>query len=307
MPQATIIIVTRNRKEKLKKALDSAIAQAGDHEILVVDDASEDGTVEFVRTEFSQVGVLGSERQVGLIVQRNRAAREANGRVMVNLDDDALFVDANVVNDTLAIFDASPRVGVVTIPYINCLPDGSESVVGNIAPADERIYVVSAFPGGSSAVRRDVFERLGGLCGDFFQWGEETEFSQRLMGAGYVIAANRRIGVRHYPLASSKYTRKVNRYIFRNRILTVWRNAPTLYLPLLLSYQTCSALAACRHGLSDARTAMEGMTMAYGAMLRGWRQRKPIRLSRFRAWMKLRKNPLTPLDQLEPKLGPLPE
>src|SRR6266571_3973401 len=77
MPEATVVIVTRNRKEKAKAAIESALAQIGDVEVLVMDDGSTDGTADYVRQQFPQVQLFRSEQQVGYVVHRSDAARHA--------------------------------------------------------------------------------------------------------------------------------------------------------------------------------------------------------------------------------------
>ena len=97
MPDASVIIVTRNRREQVRRAILSALAQVGDPEIIVVDDASEDGTADAVRTEFPTVRVHRSNERRGYVSQRNLAAQMSEGTVVFSLDDDAEFSDPQTV------------------------------------------------------------------------------------------------------------------------------------------------------------------------------------------------------------------
>ena len=100
--EASIVITTKNRKEELRQALLSCRTQSHVAEVLVLDDASTDGTSEMLREEFPEVKVERTEESAGLIVQRNKGAKLAKGDVIFSLDDDAEFSHPDVVADTLA-------------------------------------------------------------------------------------------------------------------------------------------------------------------------------------------------------------
>jgi glycosyltransferase involved in cell wall biosynthesis len=305
MPQASIVIVTRNRKEIAQRSVASALAQQGDIEVVVIDDASTDGTVDYLRTRFAdepRLHVHRLEKREGLIVQRNRAAGIARGTVIVSIDDDAEFVDAQAVPEILRLFD-HPQVGAALIPFHNCDASGNATLMTPVAPDDGRAYVTNTFIGTAYAVRRDLFNQLGGFQGYLFHWGEESPYTQRLLAAGYATRVGTRPAIRHYPAAvAGKYSRKVNRYIWRNRLLTVWLNAPTLYLlPLWLAQHAIIAKNLIRSP-SRALEIVEGVAMAYAGVLKTWRLRKPLPRPAFNLWMMLRKRKLVPLDEIQQKL-----
>src|SRR5947209_3991622 len=87
----SVVIVTKNRKSQLAVALESALRQSADPEVVVIDDGSTDGTAELVRTRFPQARLERSETSQGCVVQRNRGARLASGSVVFSIDDDAAF------------------------------------------------------------------------------------------------------------------------------------------------------------------------------------------------------------------------
>src|SRR5437899_4184715 len=153
---AGIVITTKNRKEELRVALQSAFRQTIQPELMVVDDGSTDGTSEMVRSEFPRVILHHFEQSKGCIVRRNDGARLAKCDVIFSIDDDAAFGVSEVVEQTLIEFD-SPRVGAVAIPYSDVKKDG---LVRQKAPDREGIWVTDRYIGTAHAVRRDVFLKL---------------------------------------------------------------------------------------------------------------------------------------------------
>src|SRR5436190_15705876 len=98
MPEATIVITTRDRRDELAPAVETALAQRGaDVEVLVVDDGSRDGTSEMVADRYPAVRVDRTERSLGLIAQRTRAARLARAPIIVSIHDDARLVSEPTV------------------------------------------------------------------------------------------------------------------------------------------------------------------------------------------------------------------
>ena len=307
MPAASIVIVTRNRKAVAEKAVASALAQEGDLEVLIVDDGSTDDTTPYLRDRFPdpRLAVHRFERQEGYIVQRNRGANLARASVIYSIDDDAVFDHPRVLRDTLHWFD-HPRVGALLIPFHNVGSDGREQLMTPLAPGDGRTHVTNSFIGTAYGVRRDVFQRLGGFQEALYHWGEESEFCLRLLAAGFVVAVNTRPHIRHFPgSVAGKYTRQVNRYLYRNRLLTLWWNAPTLYVAPLLAMQTALALKQGVTHPRDLPTVIEGLTMGLATMVRSWRTRRAIPRPFFNLWLELRRRKLVPIDEVIPRLPPM--
>ena len=233
MPDASVIIVTRNRKDVAKRAVQSALAQEGDVEVLVLDDGSADGTLEYLKAAFPAVRMDRTEKQLGYIVQRNRAVEMSAAPFVFSLDDDAEFADNTTIKQTLTLFEEG-RVGVVAIPFLNRYPDGQERKMTPDPPDSQGVWVTNTFIGTAFAVRRDAFLKIGGFQTALYHWGEESEYSQRLLDAGSVVALGRGGMIYHYPAGVGKYPRSNTRYIYRNGVLIVWFNAPwLLVLPLM--------------------------------------------------------------------------
>src|SRR5690606_33535008 len=77
-PRATISFTSCNRRELLRQAIEAARRQTVPVEILVVDDASTDGTSEMMASEFPDIPFYSSERSYGPVYQRNQSVHHAS-------------------------------------------------------------------------------------------------------------------------------------------------------------------------------------------------------------------------------------
>ena len=118
MPDASVIIATRNRRREVGRAIASALAQTADVEVLVTDDASDDGTAEEISADFPSVRLWRSERARGSLVHRNAMAEVARSPILISLDDDAELCSPRTVAQVLERFD-DPQVAAVGIPFFD--------------------------------------------------------------------------------------------------------------------------------------------------------------------------------------------
>lgn len=266
---ATVLVVTRDRRDRLRTALSSCVLQDCAPEVLVIDDASTDGTYEMVTREFPQVRIERSQAPLGCPVQRNRGIAMASGEIVVCLDDDAWFSSPRAVRQTLDSFD-DPRIGVVTIPYMDIRR--SRSLLQ--AAPDPGRWEGGAFSGGASAFRRSTFIDSGGYPA-FDEHGEETDLAVRLLDRGVTI----RLGAADHVVHDEHAVRKPARTVAassRNHLLTVWRTVPMPYLPVRWTVVTVKVLLV---GMQVGRpgAAVRGIAEAVRACASGRVPRAPVR------------------------------
>ena len=297
-PQVSVVIATRNRKDDLRQAIQSALKQTVNLEVLVIDDGSTDGSAEMVLAEFPQIRLERSETSKGYIVQRNVGARLAAAPVIVSLDDDAQFSTPHTIAQTLAEL-GPPCVGAVAIPFINVRQD---AIIRQIAPLPDEVYVTSMFVGTAYALRRDLFLKLDGYRESYFHQGEERDFCLRMLAEGYVVRLGRADPICHLesPLRDS---RRMDLYGRRNDVLFAFYNVPLPWLPVHLAG---TAVKGLWFGLRVGRPFRMALGLAYGflAGLRNWQHREPVGSRTYRLNVALRKHGAWPLDQLDQLLPP---
>lgn len=218
MIDLTIIVVSWNVQDLLRCCLrsirDSALTGDLQFEIVVVDNASSDGSPEMIAAEFPDVRLVANAENRGFTAANNQGLALSQGRFLLLLNP-----DTEVVGDALPTMvrymEAHPEVGAVG-PQLR-YPDGSlqssrrrfptfatalvESTVIQEWWTDNRFlrrYYMADTPdhviqpvdwivGACLMVRREVYERVGGLDERFFMYSEELDWCRRIKSAGWTV------------------------------------------------------------------------------------------------------------------------
>jgi GT2 family glycosyltransferase len=213
----SVIIVNYNVRDFLENALRSVFeALRGiDGEVIVVDNASDDGSVEMVRSKFPSVSVIASPRNLGFAAGNNLALREARGRYLLLLNPDTV-VQEDTFQTIVRFLDDHPEAGLAGCRILN--PDGTlqpacrrsfptpwvaftkisglsalyprSRVFGryNLGYIDAgESHEVDAISGSFMAVRREAYEQAGGLDEEYFMYGEDLDWCWKIKQAGWKV------------------------------------------------------------------------------------------------------------------------
>lgn len=174
----TFVVPTRNSARTLGRCLDSLRAQTHDDvEIVVIDNFSTDGTFEIAVEKADIVEQSGPER----CAQRNRGAALGHGEVVVFIDSD-MVMEPGIAAELAAAFDADPALGAVVIPELSF----GERFLADCRSLEKRLYLGDEGVEAARALRRDVFEAVGGWDVTLTA-GEDWDLSDRLRDAEVVF------------------------------------------------------------------------------------------------------------------------
>jgi len=170
-PTVSVIIPVYNARDVIRATIDSVLAQTWeDHEIVVVDDGSKDGSADVVRAFGDQVRYIHQEN-TGAAGARNRGIEESTGEYIALLDHDDLWHPTKLEKQ-VAVLRQRPEVGLVITRIMHIRSDGTPT--GNIAgaynPEDVfyHVFVKDYVPTPSSAmIRRSAFDAAGAFDPDF--------------------------------------------------------------------------------------------------------------------------------------------
>lgn len=180
----SIIIATKNGERFIERAIRSVLRQEGVVlEVVVVDDASTDGTANIVRSitqEDARVKYFYREKNEGPGKARNFAIAQAKGEYIAVIDDDDEWPDVNKLQEQVGFLNAHPDRVLVGAARVDIVDEEAKKLFEQQYPksdADIRATILSRnyFTHSGVLYRRHVFEQLGGykdmrLAEDYDLW-----------------------------------------------------------------------------------------------------------------------------------------
>jgi len=223
-PPFSIVIPTHDTRELTLRCLDSLhAAPLAGMEVILVDDASRDGTAEAVAARHPEVVVLRNEEPARFTRSANRGLARASGEILLLLNSDT-EVEPGGLGRLVEVFAREPELGVAgaLLHY----PDGSPQWSGGREPslawffaltsglprlleklpfyrrsrplAPDRPLAVDWVTGAAMAFRRTVWEAAGPLDEGYFMYFEEVDFCLRARRAGWRVEVRPEVRVLHH-------------------------------------------------------------------------------------------------------------
>lgn len=185
-PKLSIVFLNYNRLLETRytvSQLKSLMENRGDLEIIAVDNASTDGTGEYLRSQRDWLTLVDMDRNLG-IGGLNEGFKQAQGRYLLILDDDSHPHDSATVESLIQCLDTRSKVGVVAcrIESPSGEPVRTWHLPPNDTPGPSMAFVACGF-----AIRRELFEAVGWFPAEFFLYQNEVEVAIRVMLQGYEI------------------------------------------------------------------------------------------------------------------------
>ncbi|MFH1194512.1 MAG: glycosyltransferase [bacterium] len=234
MPDISIIIVNYNVKEFILNLLNSISKATGNLklETIVVDNASNDGSVEALKEKFPKVKLIENNKNLGFGAANNQALKLASGNYFLLINPDTI-VKENTLSKMIEFFETYADAGLAGCKVLN--PDGTlqlacrrsfpgpwtsfTKVMGlsklfpksklfaqyNLTYLDEnKTYEVDAVSGSFMMLRKEVYEKIGGFDPDFFMYGEDLDLCYRVQKSGSKVFYFNETEIIHYKGESTK-------------------------------------------------------------------------------------------------------
>lgn len=232
----SVVIVNWNTREILRDCLRSIYEQTLGltFEVIVIDNASEDGSLQMVKDEFKEVILVENSTNRGFAAGNNQGLAIAKGRYVLLLNSDTVVLD-NAIAKTVAFADANPEGAVIGCRIL--YPDKTLQTSCFMFPSLLNLllsatYMYKLFPasklfgrenmtwwarddarevdvvtGCFMLVRREALEQVGVMDEQFFMYGEETDWCYRFKKAGWKCLFSPSGSIIHIHGASSKARR----------------------------------------------------------------------------------------------------
>lgn len=231
----SVIVTNWNGFPLLKKNLETIIQKSPEaEEILLADDCSSDNSIKFAKKlqkKYPKLKIIAHKKNLGFGGNSNHAVRKAIGDLVVLLNNDILPHDKYISN-TLSHF-SDPKVfgvGFAELGHENWArffwKQGylqHEPGVSNI----NKTHISGWVSGGSSIIRKSLFEKLGGFDPVYQPfYSEDLDLGFRAWKSGYTLLWEPKAVVEHkHESTMSKFSVNFLNYVKeRNRLLNTWRN-----------------------------------------------------------------------------------
>ena len=171
-PKVSVILTSFNRARYLGEAIESILAQGfGDYELILVDDGSEDDSVEIIQAYEEKDSRIRSKilgRNFGTHRARNQGSDIARGEYVAYMDDDDVSLPTRLQKQ-VDFLDKNPEVGAVGVRVQRKNYDLTTDLALRKCPADHALIAFNIFNGsvlhilsGTMMIRRELLKRVGG-------------------------------------------------------------------------------------------------------------------------------------------------
>lgn len=242
----SVIIVNYNSGALLAEAVRSVYQQPGVNRVIIVDNASDDGSLEALPLDTSNIRIVRSSRNLGFAGGCNLGAQLADTEYLFFLNPDAILAPSSV---EMLVAHEKKYPGIVG-PIINVSANGARDVGATINHLGMSVSLDgSACPlyvsGCALLILNSLFKNLGGFDSRYFLFVEDLELCWRALLAGYNVSVSPDAEVYHrggasigggYFRSGVRYSTSTLRVAFRERnsIALMISCAPWWWLPFVL-------------------------------------------------------------------------
>ena len=215
-PKVSVLIVSYNVKEYVDHAIDSIMrSSVDDYEIILVDNNSFDGTVEYIKHSYPEVNVIANQENVGFGKAVNQAADVASGQYFLIINPDTV-IQENTIGTLLNYMEQNEKVGMVGPKILNSdgtlqaackrsfptlkvaipkllgfdrvFPTSKWAGKYNLTYLDpDQVNPVDAISGSCMFIRGKLFHDLSGFDEHFFMYGEDLDICYRIWQSGLEV------------------------------------------------------------------------------------------------------------------------
>ncbi|MBI2845489.1 MAG: glycosyltransferase family 2 protein [Chloroflexi bacterium] len=248
-----VVIVNYNARDLLRDCLHSLFQSQGkfSFEVVVVDNASSDGSPAMLREEFPPVKLIAAPQNLGYSRANNLGLKQQKAEYYLLLNPDTVLPpsalegmldfmlahpQAGIAGPKLLLADGSldlacrrsfptPQVSFYRMVGLSKIfPNSPRFARYNLTYLDpDKVSEVDSVVGAFMLIRREVLEEIGYLDEDFFLYGEDLDLAYRAKAKGWKVFYNPQVVVRHYKRQSTRLNPRQARYEFYRAMWLFYR------------------------------------------------------------------------------------
>lgn len=264
-----VVILNWNGLQLLKTFLPSVVAHADNAKVYVIDNASSDDSVAYLKKQYPEIEIIQNPENTGFAGGYNRGLKFVKEKYWILLNSD-VEVTPNWIAPLIACLDSSPEVAAVQpkiksyreknkfeyagaagglldqLAYPYCRGRIFDTLEEDTQQYDENCRIMWA-SGACFAVKKEVFLNLGGFDEDYFAHQEEIDLCWRMHNFGYHIYYAYQSQVYHLGGGTLNYDNPQKTYLnFRNSLYNIIKNTPQRTKQLILQRFLLDVLASLK-------------------------------------------------------------
>ncbi len=240
------VVVNYNGGRAVARCLQSLLDQTySDLEIVVVDNASTDGSEAAIVKEFPSVRLIRNQSNSGWGNACNMGLEKGESHYVALVNNDA-WLDRDCISEMVAAIQKRPEYGSCASKILtadgakieacglNIVLDGSSCGRGRLLPTDRLDEEKEVFCANDCCClyKRTMLDEIGGYDPDFFIYCDETDMGYRHQMAGWkCIYSPSALAFHSHSLAAGSYSPFKAFYVERNRLLLLWKHFPVSMIP----------------------------------------------------------------------------
>jgi GT2 family glycosyltransferase len=242
MNKVTVIIPNFNGKNILKKCMESLESQNSSFKSIIIDNASRDGSVEYIKKIYPKIKLIENEENLGFAIAVNQGINASKSEYIFVLNNDT-ELEPNCISNLLNCIEKDENIFAVSSKMIqyndkNIMDNaGNEYTIlgwtkllgyGKSPKLYEKSREIFSACAGAALYRRSVFEEIGFFDENFFAYMEDVDISYRARINGYKCIYCPKAIVYHVGSASSgsRYNEFKIRLAAKNNVYVPFKNMP---------------------------------------------------------------------------------
>jgi GT2 family glycosyltransferase len=217
LPSISVIIVNYNRRDDIRQALESVLAQDyPPQEIIVVDNASSDDSLAMIKREFPSVICIELTKNIGMDGY-SVGCRAARSEIIFQMDNDSQMPETTVLRQVAEAFQSGPSDMAILATYVAEYREG-KNTIAELRTRETRQGLIKSFGyhAGGVAFRKAYMDQVGYYNEDVFLYGAELFVQLQAIAGGYSVYYAPKIYMLHKASGVARSTRGVY-YEVRNR------------------------------------------------------------------------------------------
>jgi GT2 family glycosyltransferase len=252
-------------------------------EVLITFDGCTADVMQPVKTDFPQARLFVNEVGRGSVASRDRMMREAQGDLVLALDDDSYPEQLDCVARIVSLFEQRPELAVLHFPQ------RTDEYPETLAQTNFSLeHLTRSFANSGAVLRRSTYLQLPGFEPRFFHMYEEPDYALQCVAAGYDVLFSPIITIRHHYSGEARDEIRIHHRHARNELWSTLRRCPFPFAVGIAAWRVFSQFRyACKRGWSWVIREPNWWWQALSGIPYCLGKRRPVSWAGYKRWLRL--------------------